>query len=142
MCTSVILFRKENPWPIIIGSNRDELLLRKSKFPGRHWPKIYPNIIGGFDEEKKGTWIAINNNGMFSIIHNRILDRDNNLKKKSRGHIILKLLNLDSIEEVPESLQNLNQSNYKGFNIIIGNKFHCFWAKHTSIDKKIELKPA
>ena len=30
MCTSVILYRKEHPWPLIIGSNRDEKLSRKT----------------------------------------------------------------------------------------------------------------
>ena len=53
MCTSIILYRKSNPWPIIIGSNRDENLDRASTFPGRHWSH-YPNIIAGKDLQKKG----------------------------------------------------------------------------------------
>ena len=140
MCSSVILFRKENPWPIIIGSNRDELLSRKSNFPNKHWPKLYPHIIGGYDQEKKGTWIAVSKQGLVSFIHNRSLRFDNNLPKKSRGQIILDLLSFDLIEEAVEHLQNLNQKNFKGFNIIICNKLNCFWGKHTSIDKKIEVK--
>ena len=60
MCTSVVLLRKTHIWPIIIGSNRDERIDRVSKFPGRHWIKKYPHIIGGKDEEKKGSWIGIN----------------------------------------------------------------------------------
>ena len=139
MCTSIILFRKKHPWPLIIGSNRDENLLRKSKFPGRHWLKLYPQIIGGFDIKEKGSWIAINDHGLVSIIHNRKLEKDNNLIKKSRGHIILKLLNLDNIESAVKYLKSLNQSFYNGFNIFLGDKSHCFWGKHNSIDKKIEV---
>ena len=48
MCTSIILYRKSDPWPIIIGSNRDEKLDRESIFPGRHWNQ-YPNIVAGKD---------------------------------------------------------------------------------------------
>ena len=121
MCTSIILFRKDHLWPLLVGSNRDEIITRKSKFPGRHWSDNYPNIIGGVDEEKKGTWLAINDSGIMSLIHNRLLDQNNNVPKKTRGHIILNLLNLESIEEAIEYLQNLDQKNYNGFNIVIGN---------------------
>ena len=50
MCTSIILFRKKNLWPVIIGTNRDERLDRKSLFPNRYWKEKYPNIhvtVGG-----------------------------------------------------------------------------------------------
>jgi len=140
MCTSVLLFRKEHDWPLIIGSNRDEKLSRKSKFPARHWLKHHPQIIGGFDVEEKGSWIAVNDHGLFSIIHNRKLEKDNNLIKQSRGHIILKLLNFDRIDPAIECLRNLNQKIYNGFNIILGNKSLCFWGKHVSVDNKIEVK--
>mgnify|MGYP000898498367 CR=1 FL=1 len=52
MCTSIILFRKKNLWPVIIGTNRDERIDRESQFPGRHWKKKYPNVVGGKDLEK------------------------------------------------------------------------------------------
>ena len=139
MCTSVILFRKEHAWPLLIGSNRDEKLSKKSKFPAKHWPKQFPNIIGGYDEEKGGTWIAINNNGLVSIIHNRSLEKNNNIIKRTRGHIILELLNFEKIEDSIKYLQNLNQNKYNGFNIIIGDKSNCFWGKHTSVDKKVYI---
>ena len=67
MCTSIILFRKDHEWPLIIGSNRDEQLNRKSKFPDRHWLKTYPKIIGGFDEKKQGTWLGINDDQLIAI---------------------------------------------------------------------------
>jgi len=140
MCTSVILFRKEHSWPLIIGSNRDESLSRKSKFPARHWEKNYPQIIGGLDLKEMGSWIAVNDHGLISIIHNRKLEKNNTLKKKSRGHIILELLNFEKIESAVESLQNINQTKYNGFNIFLGNKSCCYWGKHISVDKKVEIK--
>ena len=56
MCTSIILFRKSHDWPLIIASNRDESLNRKSLLPGRYWNK-YPYIVGGKDLKKNGSWI-------------------------------------------------------------------------------------
>ena len=64
MCTSIILFRKKNLWPVIIGTNRDEKLDRKSLFPNRHWVGEYLNIIGGKDLEKNGSWIGVNDFGL------------------------------------------------------------------------------
>ena len=79
MCTSIILFRKSSSWPVIIGSNRDEHLNRKSMFPGRHWKKEYPNVVGGKDLKKKGSWIGINDNGLVALIHNRLSDKKDSL---------------------------------------------------------------
>ena len=139
MCTSIILFRKDHEWPLIIGSNRDEQLSRKSKFPNRHWPEKYPQIIGGFDEKKQGTWLGINDSQLIAIIHNRKLDQENILSTESRGKIILNLLNYENIEGAIKYLNNLNQTFYQGFNIFIGSKNLCFWGKHSSADKKIEI---
>ena len=92
MCTSIVLFRKKNLWPVIIGTNRDERLDRKSLFPNRHWKKKYPNIVGGKDLEKNGSWIGVNDFGITAIIHNRKLDKKLVRKKNSRGIIILETL--------------------------------------------------
>jgi len=140
MCTSVILFRKKHNWPLIIGSNRDEALSRKSKFPRRHWPNLYPQIIGGLDVKERGTWIALNDHGLVCIIHNRQLEKDNKLIKKSRGQIILNLLNFDNIQVALEYLQMLNLEHYNGFNIILASSTYCYWGKHISVEKKIKIK--
>ena len=71
MCTSIILFRKDHEWPLIIGSNRDEKLNRKSRFPDRHWLKTYPQIIGGLMKKNKVHGWELNNDQLVAIIHNR-----------------------------------------------------------------------
>lgn len=139
MCTSIILFRKEHHWPVIIGSNRDENLSRKSSFPEKHWKIHHPTITGGFDSEKGGSWIAVNDSGLVAIIHNRKLDVKNNFKKISRGKIILDILNYDNIQESLESLQNLKTKYYEGFNILLCDKSNCYLGKHSSVEKEINI---
>jgi len=39
MCTLVILRRPGNEWPVIIASNRDEMIDRPWLSPARHWPE-------------------------------------------------------------------------------------------------------
>src|SRR5437867_1435292 len=48
MCTLVILRRPGHRWPVLIGANRDEMIDRASKPPGRHWPDR-PELVAGRD---------------------------------------------------------------------------------------------
>ena len=140
MCTSIILFRKSHIWPVIIGTNRDENLDRMSKFPGRHWLKGYPHIIAGKDEEKKGSWIGINDYGLVAIIHNRILNDNVTNKITSRGHIVLEVLNHSNMNDALHYILNFDRFNYKNFNLLIANNKECHWIKHDINDKNLITK--
>ena len=129
MCTSIVLFNKSKKWPVIIGSNRDESLNRGSKFPSRHWKKHYPNIIAGKDEEKKGSWIGVNDNGLVAIIHNRKLDL-NVERKTSRGKVILEILKYTKVNDSLKYLKDLDRYNYNNFNLLIASYCECYWIKH------------
>ena len=62
MCSIVILKQSNNEWPLILGANRDEMAVRKSLSPGRHW-EDRPHIIAGKDLSAGGTWLGINDYG-------------------------------------------------------------------------------
>ena len=140
MCTSIILFRKSHIWPVIIGSNRDENLNRLSKFPGRHWLKQYPHIVAGKDEEKKGSWIGINDYGLVAIIHNRKLDGKVINNNYSRGQIILEILNNSSIEGALKYISVFNRFKYNNFNLLIANYNKCYLIKHDIKDKNLIIQ--
>ena len=140
MCTSVVLLRKTHIWPIIIGSNRDERIDRVSRLPGRHWKNQYPHITAAKDEEKKGSWIGINDYGLAAIIHNRKFNFKNINNKKSRGKIVLKTLNCHNIESALIYLSNFDRSNYNNFNLLIANSRKCYWIKHDEFEKDIIIK--
>ena len=138
MCTSIILFRKSSSWPVIIGSNRDEHLNRKSMFPGRHWKKEYPNVVGGKDLKKKGSWIGINDNGLVALIHNRLSDKKDSLFKYSRGKIVLEVLKNNSIKNALEYITSINPKDYNYFNLFIADFKNCYFIKHN--DRKNNFK--
>ena len=135
MCTSIILFRKKNLWPVIIGTNRDERLDRKSLFPNRHWKKKYPNIVGGKDLEKNGSWIGVNDFGITAIIHNRKPDKEFVKKKNSRGKIVLETLRHSSIKDALKYISSIDKNNYNSFNLLLAAYNECYWIKH---DIKVE----
>ena len=135
MCTSIILFRKKNLWPLIIGTNRDERLDRKSLFPNRHWKKKYPNIVGGKDLEKNGSWIGVNDFGITAIIHNRKPVKEFVKKMNSRGKIVLETLRHSSIKESLKYISSIDKNNYNSFYLLLAAYNECYWIKH---DIKVE----
>ena len=63
MCTLVILRRPGHAWPVLIGANRDEMIDRESKPPGRHWPDR-PEVVAGLDVLAGGSWLGVNDWGV------------------------------------------------------------------------------
>ena len=139
MCTSIVLFRKSNDWPIIIGSNRDESFNRKSKFPDRHWIKKYPNVIAGKDQKKEGAWIGVNDFGLVTIIHNGKIEKNRKFIS-SRGKIVLEVLSKSNIDDVLKYISNLNRQNYNNFNLLVANNHQIYWIKHDLDNKNIIIK--
>jgi uncharacterized protein with NRDE domain len=57
MCTVMLRFRPDEPWPLLLAAVRDEFLDRPWDPPAAHWPAT-PTIIGGRDRTAGGTWLA------------------------------------------------------------------------------------
>ena len=117
MCTSIVLFRKKNLWPVIIGTNRDERLDRKSLFPDRYWKEKFSNIVGGKDLEKQGSWIGVNDFGIAAIIHNRKFNK----KRKNSNHSRLVLFqkpDMKLLRACPLSGKNAPDIDYKNIKIL------------------------
>ena len=70
MCTVVILRRPDHRWPVLIGANRDEMIDRPWKPPGRHWPDR-PEVVAGLDILAGGSWLGINDWGVAAAVLNR-----------------------------------------------------------------------
>ena len=130
MCTLILYRRPTHKWPLIIGSNRDEMLDRAWKSPGRHWTNK-KNIIGGLDEYAGGSWLGINDEGVFASILNRKDSLGPLQGKLSRGKLVLKALNHLDAESAAKSFTNLNGKSYQPFNLIIADYKLAFWLRNT-----------
>src|SRR5271155_5891676 len=84
MCTLVILRRPNHRWPVLIGANRDEMIDRPSKPPGRHWPDR-PEVIAGLDMLAGGSWLGINDWGVAAAVLNRHGSPGPAPRQRSRG---------------------------------------------------------
>lgn len=126
MCSIVILRRPGHPWPLIIGANRDEAADRPAKAPGRHWPDR-PEVVAGLDELAGGTWLGLNDWGVFAAITNRVGSLGPEEGKRSRGELPLEALDHADAETAARALSHVQAGAYRGFNLIIGDARSAYW---------------
>ena len=139
MCTLVIFRRPRHRWPVLIGANRDEMVDRLSKPPGRHWPDR-PEVIAGLDMLAGGSWLGINDWGVAAAVLNRHGSLGPSPDRRSRGELVLEALDHADAAAAAEALSDLDPEAYRTFNLIVADESHGFWLRHAG-GPGIELSP-
>ena len=116
MCIMAILYRAARNTPILVAANREELLDR----PTQH-PKIQsgtPRVICGIDRQAGGTWLGINQHGLFCSVTNRrksVVPEE----PRSRGLLCRDLLNFRTAREAADhAAKELATGRYAGANYV------------------------
>jgi len=110
----------------MVAANRDEDYKRSSG-PVQVLSQD-PLIIGGKDNVKNGTWLAVNKHSLFAAVTNQ----GKGDKTTSRGSIPLEILKCKTVEEMIEWVEGFNPSKYNGFNLVFGNQ-HKQYVAHSYI---------
>jgi uncharacterized protein with NRDE domain len=129
MCTLVLLRRPGHEWPVILGANRDEMVGRPWKAPGRHWDDR-PNVVAGLDELAGGSWLGINDEGVFAAILNRVGTLGPAAGKRSRGELVLDALDHADAVAAAAALVDIEPTAYRPFNLLIADNRDAFWLAH------------
>lgn len=138
MCIIFFAYKSHPQHKLILVANRDEFYDRPTRNAGYWWD--HPNVLGGRDLEKKGTWLGINRSGEFSAITNY---RDFSLlvdNPKSRGSLVKDFI---TESQSPKGyLKGLKKSNhqYNPFNLLVGNRSSLYYYSNAE-DIIKELKP-
>jgi uncharacterized protein with NRDE domain len=129
MCTLVLLRRPEHDWPLILGANRDEMIGRPWRAPGRHWPDR-PEVTAGLDELAGGSWLGLNDHGVVAGILNRFGTLGPAAGQRSRGELVLEALDHADATAAAAALAHLDPSAYRPFNLVIADNRDAFWLRH------------
>lgn len=129
MCTVVILRRPGHDWPLVLGANRDEMMNRPWRPPGRHWPE-WPDVVAGLDEQAGGSWMGLNDFGVAAAILNRSGTLGSLAGKRSRGELVLEALDHADAGTAAAALAQLDPDAYRAFNLIIADNTDAFWLAH------------
>ena len=139
MCTLVILRRPDHAWPVVIGANRDEMIDRPAKPPGRHWPDR-PELIAGIDLLAGGSWLGLNDWGVAAAILNRTGTLGPASGQRSRGELVLEALDHADAADAATALSHLDPGAYRSFNLIVADNRDAFWLRHAG-GARIEAHP-
>jgi hypothetical protein len=126
MCTVVVLRRPHHRWPLLIAANRDEMLDRPWKPPARHWPDR-EDVMAGLDETAGGTWMGINDSGVFAGILNRHGFLGPAPDKRSRGELVLEALDHADAKDAAGALADVDPTAYRPFNMVIADNRDAWW---------------
>lgn len=129
MCTLVILRRSGHPWPVILGANRDEMIDRPWRPPGRHWPDR-EETVGGLDVLAGGSWLAVNEHGVVAGILNRMGSLGPQAGRRSRGELVLEALDHADAAAAADALAAIEPRSYRPFNLVIADNRDAFWLRH------------
>jgi hypothetical protein len=111
-----IYYRAVRGTPILVAANREERFDRPTQYP-----KIQPGsprVVCGIDRKANGTWLGVNQHGLFCAVLNRPKRRVP-LEPRSRGLLCRELLELRTAREASEYAEKeLSTGIYAGANYV------------------------
>lgn len=117
MCIITIVYKVAEQKPLIVVANRDEFYGRPA-LQANYWEEN-PQVFGGRDLEKMGSWLAIHKNGRFAAVTNYRDFTLNQLGEKSRGFIVNDfVLGDEESESFLQSIKNEGTA-YGPMNVIV-----------------------
>ena len=136
MCTLVVLRRPGHDWPLVLGANRDEMMDRPWKAPGRHWSDR-PDVVAGLDELAGGSWLGLNEHGVVAAILNRFGTLGPAPGQRSRGELVLEALDHADARDAAAALAAIDPRAYRPFNMIIADNRDAFWLRHADASGRL-----
>lgn len=119
MCLLAIQYRVVPEAPILVAANRDEFYDRASSPPTIQSGK--PRILSGTDQLAGGTWLGVNQNGLFVAVSNRPKGFAP-IAPRSRGVLCREILRAGSAREATEMAYDaLSSGKYDGANYVIAD---------------------
>jgi len=112
MCTVVLAAHVFDGHPLVVVANRDEDLDRASSPP-----LVWGRFIAPRDDVAGGTWLGVNDAGVFVGITNRYLG-PKDPARASRGILVVEALALGSARAIHEAMAKVPASRHNGFHLV------------------------
>ncbi|ADB19393.1 protein of unknown function DUF833 [Pirellula staleyi DSM 6068] len=134
MCLLAIQYRSVSEAPILVAANREEAYDRTSLVPSIQPGK--PRVLSGVDAKAGGTWLGVNQNGLFVGASNR-MKLGIPASPRSRGVLCREMLRANSARQAVDiAMEELSGNKYDGVNFIVAD-FESGWAVHGGDDPEV-----
>ena len=116
MCILAILYKSVRNVPILVAQNREEFTDRPTQAPRIQSGK--PRAVCGIDRKAGGTWLGVNQYGLFAAVANRPKTAVPS-EPRSRGLLCRELLTMRNVDEaVAHATRELATGAYDGANYV------------------------
>ncbi|MBC8353002.1 MAG: NRDE family protein [Planctomycetes bacterium] len=131
MCILAIQYQPETDTPVLVAANREEAYDRAALQPSIQSGK--PRILCGIDQRSGGTWLGVNQHGLFVAACNR-LKFNKPVNPPSRGILCRELLRSGSARRAVDlALDEISTAKYSGVNFVIADA-ESAWVVHGGDD--------
>ena len=139
MCTLIAVHRRIPGRPLIVAANRDEFFDRPAEGPAiRRIPS--GRILAPLDVEAGGTWLGLNEHGVFAGLTNLRCD-DPDPARRSRGEVVVDALSAPSACAAAGMLEALETEAYNPFNLFVADEEDAFVAEYRERPSVRPLEP-
>ena len=118
MCTLTVAWRVFQEAPLVVAANRDEAVDRPSRPPSV--VERDPLVFAPRDERAGGTWMGINDYGVFVGLTNRWVE--GLAGERSRGLLVRDCLRTDTATDAARLVESAVEAHeYEGFNLVVAD---------------------
>jgi uncharacterized protein with NRDE domain len=133
VCLLVVAFRLLPGIPILIGANRDEFLNRPAVSMTMLRPQG-PRVLGGLDQRSGGTWLAINEHGVYAGLTNQPQREERDPSRRTRGELPLALTAaVDARTSIDAFLDDHRPADYNGSWLLAGDRDSMYYIDFTGL---------
>jgi uncharacterized protein with NRDE domain len=133
VCLLVVASRVVPGTPVLLGANRDEFLSRPA-VAAVVLQANAPRIIGGRDEQSGGTWLAVNQHGVFAGLTNQPLGEERDATRRTRGELPLALAtHSTAARAVDHFLDHYSAKDYNGSYLLVGDRDSLYFIDFTGL---------
>jgi len=121
VCTLIVF---SHVWPetrLVVAANRDENLDRESG-PPRIWREHALAFFAPVDLSAGGTWLGLNSCGLFAGITNRFGSTPPEPNRRSRGLLVVDVLQKQSGRAAVEQVMSLPPQTYNRFHLVLADE--------------------
>ncbi len=142
MCTIGIALHAHPDWPLIIAANRDELYARDAIGPVV-LRASGPRVVGGLDHVSGGTWMGLNDAGIFVGVTNQRTFVGPDRSLASRGPMVVDALTHTTMGSMRDYVAGLDPRAFNEFNLLYGNanQLEVAYARRDAERMRIEAVP-
>ncbi|RMF43227.1 MAG: hypothetical protein D6753_05690 [Planctomycetota bacterium] len=134
MCILAVLYRLVPESPILVAANREEYYDRPTSPPSIQSGK--PRVLCGVDQRAGGTWLGVNQHGMFVGLTNRRGNVDP-IGARSRGLLAREVLRCTSARSaVDKAVDELMTHRFEGLNLVVCDA-ESGWVIHSDEDHEV-----